>query len=392
MTVSPIEKYRARIEELASLRAELAAASRPGDPAPVVGRVLEAAGDLLRRRQKVPSDEASIEAALAAVPEKGLHSWVEGVKADEVRQRVERAADQAIDAALPEADGDGATVAIWAMQGLLTRDRLESARAALQQMVKGGRPGASAALTRLERELASADERARRCCTRLTALNPDRRDELAILDVERREAAWWLSEQSGLEHDLVVKVLGGEARGSLDAAARAAHELVMQRRSRRFSFDELLRFDLGLATQSEREAIERAAKDDPELKLALAAMAAGDEAIEALTKDEVRSAPVKAVEPRSSGTLQVVEERTEFKLLVFRSKQRVQVVVQPRRQDRFAAAAVYLPEHPQRSLPHEPGEHGLHFDAGPEERLRGVVARVVVQLQDGRQVTSELSL
>ena len=123
---------------------------------------------------------------------------------------------------------------------------------------------------------------------------------------------------------------------------------------------------------------------------------AGDAEIDALTKDEVmtvKSAPVsRPVEARPQTQPEVVEERTEFKLLVFRSKARVQVVVQPRRQDRFAAAAVYLPDHPQRSVPHELGEHGLHFDLGSEDKVRGVVAKVVVQLADGRNVTSEVKL
>jgi hypothetical protein len=392
VTVSPIEKYQARVDELEALSAELRAASRP-DPAPVVGRLLEAAGDLLRRCLKVSCDEQRIDGALSVVPEKALLAWVDGVKADEVRARVERAADQAVDAAIPESDGDGRTLTVWAMQALMARDRLESARFAVERMRRGNRPGASVAHERLERELAAADELGRRCCTRLTALNADRRDELALLDPERRAAAWWLSEKSGLEHDLVVKVLGGEARGSLPKGAQAAHDLVMQKRTRRFSYDELFRFDLGLASPAELDAVRKAAEDDPELKLALKAMEEGDLAIDDVTKDDapsLRPAPVPLpVEPRAP---EIVEERSEFRLLVFRAKQRVQVVVQPRRQDRFAAAAVYLPDQPQRSLPSEPGDHGLHFDVGAPERVRGVVAKVVVRLTDGRELTNEVKL
>jgi hypothetical protein len=395
VTVSPIEKYRARIAEVGALKAELEAASRP-DPAPAVGRLLEAVGDLLRRRLKVPHDAQALDAALAAIPEKGLHGWVDGVKADEVAARVERAADQAVDAALPEQDADGPTLATWAMQTLGARDRLESARVALQRLAERRHPGAAVALSRVEQELAAADRRARRCTTRLTALNADRRDELAILDVERREAAWWFSVDSGLEHDLVVKVLGGEARGSLPDGARRAHEVVTQKRSRPFSFDELFRFDLGLSGASEQAAIRAAAANDPELALTLKALEAGDEAIAELTKDEVVSLSARlpgaaGARPGGDGP-EVVEERTEFKLLVFRTKQKVQVVVQPRRQDRFAAAAVYLPDSPQRSVGSEPGEHGLHFDVGPAERVRGLVAKVVVTMADGRAVTSEVPL
>jgi hypothetical protein len=397
VTISPIEKYRARIDELESLKAELEAASRPGDPAPVVGRLLEAAGDLLRRRAKIPCDERLIDAALTVVPEKALYSWADGVKADDVRSRVERAADHAVDAAIPESDSDSTTLTTWAMQGLMARDRLESARCAVERMAGRGRPGAQVTLQRLTDEFTLADEKARRCTTRLTALNADRREEVAILDPHQRAAAWWVSEKSGLEHDLVVQVLGGEARGSLSQGAQAAHTLVMKKRSRRFSFDELLRFDLGLASATEREAIRKAAEHDAELMMALKAMEAGDLSIEELTLGDtvsvrLASGPL-AVEARgSSDTLEVIEERTEFKLLVFRSKQRVQVVVQPRRQGRFAAAAVYLPDQPHRSVAHEVGEHGLHFDMGSPERARGTVVSVVVQLSDGRKVTSAVTL
>jgi hypothetical protein len=126
-----------------------------------------------------------------------------------------------------------------------------------------------------------------------------------------------------------------------------------------------------------------------------AALDEGDRAIDEVTKDDtitLRAAEVlAAAEPRGPSP-ELVEERTEFKLLVFRTKQRVQVVVQPRRQDRFATAAVYLPDNPQRGVPSEVGEHGLHFDVGAPERVEGLVAKVVVQLVDGRNVTSEVKL
>jgi hypothetical protein len=387
VTVSPIEKYRARVDELAALKAELEAASRP-DPAPAVGRLLEAAGDLLRRRLKVPFDEPALDAALAVLPEAALHAWTEGVTATEVAARVERAADQAVDAALPEQDGDGPTLATWAMQTLGARDRLESARVSLERLAERAHPGAQVALARLSAVLFEADRRARRTTARLTALNPDRRDELAILDVERRDAAWWYGADAGLEHDLFVKALSGAAVGSLEGAARRAHEVVTRKRSRRVSFDELFRFDLGLASEAEAAALRAAAADDPELALALDALAAADAAIDGVEAHGGQALPAR---PAADGP-QVVEERAEFRLLVLRGRQRLQVVVQPRRQDHLAAAAVYLPGAPQRSVGATPGAYGLHFDVGPAERLRGAVARVVVTLSDGRSVTSEVPL
>lgn len=49
MIATSREKYAARVAELEALQHELAAGKRPGDGAVVVGLLLEAAGDVLRR-------------------------------------------------------------------------------------------------------------------------------------------------------------------------------------------------------------------------------------------------------------------------------------------------------------------------------------------------------
>lgn len=160
-------------------------------------------------------------------------------------------------------------------------------------------------------------------------------------------------------------------------------------------FDELFRFDLGLATPAEKEVIRRQADADPELKLALAAMEAAESAITDETKDEVRTAPLAAAAAqleRSSGTPEIIEERSEFKVLLFRTKKNVQVVVQPHRLDRFAAAAVYRSDEPDRAYPSKPGDMGIHFDLGEPERVAGTTARVVVKLADGNTHAFEVRL
>ena len=52
--MNPLNRYQARTEELEALKAQLETKTRPGDPGPVAARVLEAAGDLLRRKVRVP--------------------------------------------------------------------------------------------------------------------------------------------------------------------------------------------------------------------------------------------------------------------------------------------------------------------------------------------------
>ncbi len=179
----------------------------------------------------------------------------------------------------------------------------------------------------------------------------------------------------------------------MPAEFKTANAEVTRKRGRPVRFDDLFRLDLGLATAAEREAIRLQADGDPELKLALAAMDAAESAITEETKDEVlapATVPAFAVERASAP--EIVEERSEFKVLLFRSKKNVQVVVQPHRLDRFAAAAVFRSDEPDRACPSSPGDMGLHFDLGAPERLAGLVARVVVKLTDGRTHASEVRL
>ena len=96
------EKYAARLAELDALRHELEAGKRPGDGAVVAGLLLEAAGDVLRRRQTLGAAAGPISAAVSAIPELALRSWGDGVQVPELAQKLKRAASQAVEAALPD--------------------------------------------------------------------------------------------------------------------------------------------------------------------------------------------------------------------------------------------------------------------------------------------------
>lgn len=392
---APSEKYAARIDELDSLKHELENGRRPGDPAPVIGRVLEAAGDVLRRATAIKANAATIEGVLALIPEPGLRSWGDGVAIAELRTKLQRAASQAVEAAIPDSAEDGETMAGWAMQDLSARDRLESALVALEALGSKGRSDARALHERLRRAVEDVDAACRAGIASLTALNGHRRAEAALIDAAFRPRAWWYCERNGIDDDALVKVLGGETQGALRGPERIASTVVSRKRTRKVGFDDLLRFDLGLATTAEQEVMRRQAEKDPELKLALAAMAAADETIDELTRNETSpqpGAPIPfPVEPRGPAP-EIIEERTEFKVLLFRTKSKVQVVVQPRRQDRFKTAAVYRSDEPNRAFPAEPGDMGLHFDLGPPEGLAGSTARVVVKLNDGQTHAFEVKL
>lgn len=388
MNPSSREKYAARLSELEALHHELAAGKRPGDGGVVVGMLLEAAGDVLRRKSALGVSPASVLGQLSAISETSLRSWGDGVQVNELSARLKRAAAQAVEAAIPDSPEDGAAMAQWAAQDLQARDRLESALVALEAM---GRADSKALATRLRGAVATVDRTCRGMVVSFTALNATRRSEAALLDTEFRGAAWWYSERTGIEDDGLVSILGGEARGSMPPDAANVDRVVKRKRGRAVGFDELLKFDLGLASPAEREVIRRQAEADPELKLALAAMEAAESAITEETKDEVRAAPVSIPVERSS-TPEIIEERSEFKVLLFRTKKSVQVVVQPHRLDRFAAAAVYRSDEPERTFPSRPGDMGIHFDLGEPEKLNGVTARVVVKLADGNTHAFEVRL
>ncbi|MEW5740486.1 MAG: hypothetical protein AB1938_16280 [Myxococcota bacterium] len=392
--IAPRERYSARVEELESLRHELEGGKRPGDPGPLVGRVLEAAGDLLRRSEAVAVDGGHVSTVLTLISEQALKSWSDGVQLPELRTRLQRAASQAVEAAIPDSPEDGAQLTSWAMQDLHARDRLESALVALESLASKGRGDARMLVERLRRAVEDVDAACRPSAPALSALNGLRRGEAALLDAAHRARAWWFSDRSGIEDDALVQVLGGETKGRLPAAEKRADGIVTRKRARRITYDELFRFDLGLATTAEAEVLKRQATEDPELKLVMAAMEEGERAIEEVTKDDppLRSAPVPLpVEPRGAPP-EVVEERAEFKVLVFRTRARVQVVVQPRRPDRFAAAAVYRSDEPERGLPARSGELGHEFDLGSPEAVAGRSARVVVKLTDGQTSAIEVKL
>ena len=394
MVPSSPEKYAARLTELEALHHELETGKRPGDGAVVVGLLLEAAGDVLRRKTATRGTAAQVTRPLSAIPELGLRSWGDAVQVTELATRLKRAASQAVESALPDSDEDGKAMAEWAVQDLQARDRLESALVALEALASSGRKDAKALAERLRSAVGSVDRTARAGVASLTALNGARRAEAALIDPEFRGQAWWYSERTGIDDDQLVKVLGGEVTGSMPPEFKSVNSEVTRKRGRPVSFDDLLRFDLGLASLGEKEVIRLQADADPELKLSLAAMDAAEAAIAEETAGEVaapKAAPVFSPVERSH-TPEIIEERAEFKVLLFRSRKAIQVVVQPHRLDRLAAAAVYRSDEPDRPFPSAPGDMGLHFDLGAPERLVGVLARIVVKLVDGQTHAFEVRL
>lgn len=390
-------RYRSRIDELTSLKAELEAPKRPGDPAPVIGRVLEAAGDLLRRTAAIPCDVSVVRTTLALVPSKGLESWGEAVSVDDLRARLKRAADEAVEAALPDTPDDGSTWTSWAMQGLFARDRMESALCAVQLLAQQGRTDAAAIHARLSAAVAKVDQALAHRAAWLTPLNEGRRAEAGMLDPDARTKAWWFTARSESTDDGLVAALGGEGDAVLAGAEARAHATVTKERRRPVSYDELFRYDLGLSSPAERASIEAQRKTNPEFAKAMAALAEGERAIEEIAGPAPEQVNVIPIERAMPGRLEardgeIVAERADFKVLLFRRKERVQLVVQPQRKDRFSTAAVYLADAPEVARPSTSTAEGIEFDLGPAARLQGQQARVVVRLQGGTEVATLVRL
>jgi hypothetical protein len=384
-----LTRYLARVDELEALGGELQTPTRPGEAGPIVGRVLEAAGDVMRRSQKVPHDAAAVDRVLSSISAAALLSWEQGAALDALSQRLARAADEAVESALPDASDDGHAFAAWALEGLSARDRLESALVALERLKALGRKDAGETLARLAGKVAALDKQGRKSARALTTLNPARREEVALLDASVRARAWWYGELDSREHDGLVRALGGEGDAPTGANERAASDVLEQRHRRKVSQDELFRYDLGIASPAEIAIIERQAKEDPELARALAAMADAERAIADL--DGPATPPQKGAKPERPPSVRVMEDRPEATVLLMRRKSRLVLVLQPHR-ERFAAAAVYLGSAQQKPLKGKSRADGLEYDLGPEEKLSGVQVRAVLKLTDGNERELSFSL
>ena len=218
-----------------------------------------------------------------------------------------------------------------------------------------------------------------------------------MLDPDARTKAWWFSARSETGDDGLVAALGGEGDTVLAGAEARAHQTVTAERHRPIGYDELFRYDLGLASPAERASIEAQRKSNPEFAKAMAALAEGERAIEEIAgppPEQVNVIPIERAMPGrvESREGEVVAERADFKVLLFRRKERVQVVVQPQRKDRFSTAAVYLSDSPETSRPSTSTAEGIEFDLGPAARVQGQQARVVVRLQGGTEVATLVRL
>jgi hypothetical protein len=378
--MSSFDRYASRAEELNSLTALL----QKSQNGALIGQVLEAAGDVLRRQQSLRISVGQVVGTLKHISLPALATWAEGIDFGALKARLAEAAIQSVESAIPENDDDHALFSTWAIQGLQSRDKWASALDALQYLAQL-KPEAKSVWHRLTLQLKEIDEACAPLVSSFTAVNAHRRAEAQTLDAPTE--AWWFSERSGIDDDSLVRTLSGTTGVLRDPERQISHMIAAQR-TRKISEEELFRYDSGLANAAEKYAIETAMANNDEWKMISEALKADAEEIEEPRPETI---PKRALGRTMVGEgLDVIEARTEFKVLMFKTKNRSQLVVQPL--ERFAAAAVWHSEDPTKQVKPHIGQFGHHFDLGETAVVGGTHARITVKLTTGKIEVVEVSL
>ncbi|NVJ20069.1 hypothetical protein HUW62_02375 [Myxococcus sp. AM011] len=360
------------------------------------GVVLEAAGDFLRRATRLGTE--GVEAALRGLGRPGVGTWLQAQKPQALQPVLLRAAEEAMEVALE--GGDEAEV--WrasALEGLAARDRAASAAFALAawEGLHGALDGEAARnRDRYLESLGSLDSSLRPRARWFIPLNPQRRQELELLDSAEQDKAWWFGSRAGCD-DLVATWTGGpqtptpHIQGCVECRADIADAAPVDAPPRRhLTQDDLWRFDMGMMSADERERMDAHTARCGECAQAVLALGEGDDAIEeALEMEEGDGTMARAArssrEPASQRPSaarhpehrEVLEERREFRVVLVRERQRVRLLVQPLT-GRTVTAAVFLsPGRP--SLKPTSGPEGLAFDLSTASSTGARSAHLTVQ-------------
>ncbi|AGC42971.1 hypothetical protein MYSTI_01639 [Myxococcus stipitatus DSM 14675] len=383
MNIDAMSRYATR-------RAQLSEAATPP------GAVLEAAGDLLRRATRMGTE--GVEAALRGLGRTAVETWLQAQKPQALQPVLLRAAEEAMEVVL---DG-GEEAEVWrasALDGLAARDRAASAAVALAawEGLHGSLQGdAARSRDAFLAALGSLDSLLRPRARWFIPLNPQRRQELDLLEPAEQETSWWFSSRAGCD-DLVATWTGGpqtsssHLQGCVECRADIADAAPVDAPPRRhLTQDDLWRFDMGLMSTDERERVDAHTARCGECAQAVLALGEGDDAMEeALEMEEGEAGVTRAarssrapVSQRPSAarhpeSREVLEERRDFRVVLVRERQRVRLVVQPL-SGRTVTAAVFLsPGRP--SLKPTSGPEGLAFDLSSASSTGARSAHLTVQ-------------
>jgi hypothetical protein len=360
-----LSRYQARREQLA----------RGGA---LADGLLVVIGDVLRRGERLGRE--GVEQALRGLTRTDIATWLQALEPEALQPTLLRAAEEATEAGLGE---EGEEAELWrssSWEGLLRRDRAESAARALGEWESLHGPLEGEAARRLSafREgLGRLDAALRPKARWFIPLNPQRRAERDVLDAAERTRAWWFTERADCD-DFLAALGKSPERPSphlescpdcrADLSSTASVEAPPRRH---LSADDLWRFDMGMMSAVELKWVDGHTEKCLDCAQAIWALEEGDEAIEQALQERPEPAARSSREPapmRRSGAArhpeqrEVLEERREFRVVLVRERQRARLLVQPL-SGRAVTAAVFLaPGKP--SLKPEQGPEGLQFDLG----------------------------
>ena len=250
--------------------------------------VLAAAGDLLRRSQRLLTAGAGrevmeqVERAIQQITIADATAAVVAIDVASCRSSVERAGGLAFDAAFADTPEERGKCAQAAVDALLTRDAVESTLvASKRRMTNEAAQKAASLLSAVEEKTAAmrtVDALFGQSVGReLTGINEERRALLRDIDAALHDECPWLTRFGGA--DDMLQVLGGTKTSDMSegaaAALRASSLPGFASRSKGSSAhvdaeaSALSRVALGAASDDERAFLERRAKRDDALAVAL---------------------------------------------------------------------------------------------------------------------------
>ncbi|HYO58265.1 hypothetical protein [Archangium sp.] len=368
--VDALSRYQSRREQLAR-----GSASNGGS--------LEVIGDVLRRSERLGRE--GVERALQGLSRGDIDTWLRAQKPEALQPALLRAAEEAAESALGE---EGEEAEVWrtsSMEGLIARDRAESAARAIGEWesLHGPLDGEAASRLKAFREgLGRLDAALRPKARWFIPLNPRRRAERDILDTAERTRAWWFTERVDCDDFLAALSTRPERPSphlqscSECRADLANTETVETPPKQHMSADDLWRFDMGLMSAVELSWVDGHTEKCIECAQAIWALEEGDAAItKALALEEHEQPAPSARTSRTAGPTargpgaarlpeqrEVLEERREFRVVLVRERQRARLLVQPLAGRAVTAAVFLAPGKP--SLKPQQGPEGLQFELG----------------------------
>ena len=257
-------------DHIARLKKLCDGSAKVSDPS-LVGEVLTMSGNLLRRSQALKSDSKIVDEALQKIDAASIQTFLGTMNPKTVQTRVERAYDDAFEALLADTPEERLLFVESAMEGLRERDRLASVRAALVWAEQS-----TAEVDAITKKVdASIAKRARM----LVALNPRRRDELALLDDDAKKESHWFG--SRVNCDALGAVFSGkpvdEAHlASCEACRKDAEAAGHAVKPKHLDARALERLESEVATEAEKQFAEKHVDSCAACARAVSALAAVD--------------------------------------------------------------------------------------------------------------------